>query len=111
AVSSPIPAQISATPIPTIGPPPSATAQDSADEEPTQAPLVVIPTISANATIVGPVIGPDYTLPPTSTPRPTDAPTAGPQPTDAPDDEGEGDDASSQAAAPPEPTTVRPVGT
>jgi hypothetical protein len=115
AVSSPIPAEVSATPIPTIGPPPSATPQDAATVVPTQAPLVVIPTIPANATIVGPVIGPDYTLPPTSTPRPSETPVEVAAPTDAPDDGGDNDnnetDGDSQVAAPPQPTEVRPVGT
>jgi hypothetical protein len=37
--------------------------------------------IAPNATIIGPLIGPDYTLPPTSTPRPSETPTEGPSPT------------------------------
>jgi hypothetical protein len=106
AVSSPVPADITPTSFPTIGPPPSATpAEPTPEAAATDVPLVVIPTISANATILGPVIGPDYTLPPTSTPRPTVTPEPGAAPTETPAD------VVDAAAAPPEPTTVRPAGT
>lgn len=67
------------TPIPTIGPPPSDTPTQAAEAQ-----IVRPATIPAHATIVGPIIGPDYTLPPTSTQRPTMTPTEGPSPTGAP---------------------------
>ena len=117
AVSSPVPADVSPTPIPTIGPLPSATSADASiaalpTDVPTNVPLVVIPTIAANATIVGPVIGPDYTLPPTSTPRPTVAPTEGVAPTEAPDDEDDdGDEVDANVDAAAVATDVRPAGT
>lgn len=103
-------ADLSPTPFPTIGPPPSATlAAETALVEPTDVPLVVIPTIAANATVIGSVIGPDYTLPPTSTPRATETPVEPPAPTEVADS---GDtNVDSQAAAPPQPTAIRPVGT
>lgn len=52
---------------------------------------VTLPTLPA-VTFQGPVIGPEYTLPPTSTPRPTETPTEGPsltpEPTDVPPTQG-----------------------
>jgi aryl-phospho-beta-D-glucosidase BglC (GH1 family) len=47
---------------------PTATVQGQASPQP-------------SVTFIGPIIGPEYTLPPTSTPRPSVTPTVGPSPT------------------------------
>ncbi len=76
AVSSPTP--LSPTPVPQIG----------GDVRPTAVPTQLAPTVAVTlppgATVIGPVIGPDYILPPTSTPRPTLTPTEGPTSTPGP---------------------------
>lgn len=86
-----IPPTIENIQIPTVGGnqlptlPPSPTAQPTSDalpsatNVPVEATRTLPPTIEANGTeFIGAIIGEGYTLPPTSTPRPTLAPTLTP---------------------------------
>ncbi len=65
------------TEVPTLeaAPAESPTPAPTGTDTPTSVPP------SPLATFIGPVVGPEYTLPPTSTPRPTATPTEGPSPT------------------------------
>src|SRR5215213_2110461 len=79
--------QVSSTPFPTVGALPTNT--EAGQSPPTQAqPTQPAPTQPEQAgpqpTFLGPIIGPEYTLPPTSTQRPTATPTQGPTVTPLP---------------------------
>ncbi len=79
---TPIPIFVTPTPsgptaVPTIAPLPTETPTLTVTPQPTT-PTPAPPTIIPTTGVFGPIIPPDYTLPPTFTPRPTDTPTPGP---------------------------------
>lgn len=86
---TPTPGEAAAVSVPSIVPtsvPPSATATWTAAPSATMTPDVLTTILPTN-TALGALIGTDYVLPPTLTPRPTDTlppPTVGASPTSAP---------------------------
>ncbi len=76
------PTDVQATPIPTVDT--QAIAATATQPASITGGPTAVPTAIPDVTFVGAVIGPNYTLPPTSTPRPSATPTEGPSETPAP---------------------------